>query len=632
MFNIGSMKTQPIVITVAVIVIAVCGFLFIRSKTLSSPQKGEVGQFLANFKNQLVKGNQDSLLSYFNETQRSEEKMRLVYALLGRVGKNGKEKVLFNVNFNSDDSNIKFINSELSTAVVPISFTKDSVETKFSTITFTIQKIAEHQYKIYQIDARDFMTDFLNYQNTVLQRTYSDKDIYSPITLKAFASVGNLFAKYDSVVWFGHLKGKTYFYVVKGEWNDYDDRDSAKFKMGLVNPEFKEIIPAEYSIIHNINATFSGLVEVEQGHKKGFYNLEGKIIVPVIYDNIYVVNNADNLAALRDGDNYYWLKNDYSVSEKADINIADIFAMLKQPASFTYTKSPIDDVMELNSRERHESIYLPPSYLADLNIMPARIEFKNPLRKHIEFYEATNRYQVKGSAIAAAGPPEGEESWLQTAFYSIRNYFLGGRSEFYDTGNLVVVDKRSNKIYTKSINVDYSEEGMNPLSGLCSNYHVRALTDSLFEVRVASAASIQLYDDNHSVDEMPMYHYLVLKNNKLEEMETSRRFAFTKYQKMDDSYLEGCYIYNNRQANGDWKTTQSDKLSAEVLRYMKNEIYADYHYKFKDKKWTDIFEFAGDYKSENVTVDDSLTAIDKYNINWIDSKLKATKTATLAAK
>ncbi len=54
--------------------------------------------------------------------------------------------------------------------------------------------------------------------------------------------------------------------------------------MGLVNPELKEIIPARYDLIHNINGTFPGLIEVEKDGKKGFYDIAGNIAIPVKYD------------------------------------------------------------------------------------------------------------------------------------------------------------------------------------------------------------------------------------------------------------------------------------------------------------------------------------------------------------
>ena len=73
---------------------------------------------------------------------------------------------------------------------------------------------------------------------------------------------------------------------------------------------------------------------------------------------------------------------------------------------------------------------------------------------------------------------------------------------------------------------------------------------------------------------------------------------------------------------------------------MKNEIYADYRYEFKDKRWKEVFqniEYTYDKESHkllegNTTVADSLTAIDKYNINWINQKLKSTQEKSLASR
>jgi hypothetical protein len=131
------------------------------------------------------------------------------------------------------------------------------------------------------------------------------------------------------------------------------------------------------------------------------------------------------------------------------------------------------------------------------------------------------------------------------------------------------------------------------------------------------------------------------KNNKLIELPSKRNFSFTKYVKMDDSYLTGCYnllIGAGRDSEGQKKDI--DHLTPEILRYMKNEIYADYRYEFKDKRWKEVFQNiesvydrnSGKVLGGNTTVDDSLTEIDKYNINWITQKLKGTQEKSLASR
>jgi hypothetical protein len=126
-----------------------------------------------------------------------------------------------------------------------------------------------------------------------------------------------------------------------------------------------------------------------------------------------------------------------------------------------------------------------------------------------------------------------------------------------------------------------------------------------------------------------------LKGGKIIEDVTNRKFSFTKFRKMDDSYLDGCYLYLIKpliEKEG-YKKQQSDYLRKDVLQYMKNEIYAGYHYKFKDSTWNGVFrESIANYEAKNESVDDSLTEIDKYNINWINQKLKTSQSKKLASR
>lgn len=636
------MKTKPIIIAAIAIVILAIGayFIFFRGKSVSSAKESEITQFLKNFNKQIAKGNRDSLLSYFDKRQKDEPLNKLVTALINKPDTDNPDAA-FKLELDVDKSKVNFFNPTLAEAIIPITFSGDHLSSKLSSLTLTIQKDEDKKYRIYAVDGTGFMKDYLAYQSSAWQKNYTDKEIYSPVTLKAFADASNLYAKYDSVIWFGHIKNQTYFYVIKGKWELFEalerEKDTTKtYKMGLVGPDYKEIIPVEYDLVHNINGTFPDLVEVEKDHKKGFFDLTGKTVVPVEYDQVLPIKDEENLAALRKGDDYFWLKNDYTISEKTDINVGDLFSKLKQPASFTLTKSPAGDITEFNSHDQHGSIYLPPSYLVELNLLPQVQEFKNTLRNHVMFESSSSQYVVKANSLPASSETGGD-NWFQSAFYSIRNYFIGGRSEFYDTRNLVLIDKKRNKFYTQSVSVDYSheEEGGGP-SGSCNEYNFRMLSDSLFELKASTATDISLYNNKEMLEEMPLYHYFTLKDDKLTELTTTRLFAFTKFRKMDEGYLQGCYTYLVDEGSTPWKEKQSYKLTPEVLRYMKNEIYADYKYKFKDKRWNDIFyDFYDEGKTgQNTSVQDSLTEIDKYNIQWIDQKLKnlpVIKKNTLAA-
>ncbi|HEX3385070.1 MAG TPA: YARHG domain-containing protein, partial [Mucilaginibacter sp.] len=198
------------------------------------------------------------------------------------------------------------------------------------------------------------------------------------------------------------------------------------------------------------------------------------------------------------------------------------------------------------------------------------------------------------------------------------------------------------RLFAQDIRVNYMpEEGPDSLAG-CDINSIKVINDSLYEVKTGAALWFDLYDSTKTITGGTYYHYLAVRNNKLVELPNSRIFGFTKYMKLDDSYLSGCYTiaiglgYENKE-----QTKKIEHITPELLRYMKNEIYADYGYKFKDKRWMDVFEnmpnYAFDFKTQapkapNVSVDDSLTAIDKYNINWIEQKLKGAPSTTLAAK
>lgn len=435
--------------------------------------------------------------------------------------------------------------------------------------------------------------------------------------------------RYDSVLWFQHVNNKTYFYVIKGKWNyqilnDYNDAATEKpiAKMGLVNPDLKEIIPAEYDLIHNIGGTIDGLIEVEKGTKRGLFDLTGKNVVAVDYDQILPLQEGEYLAILRNGDDCFYLKKDLSITTRLnDFKIADVLPQIKSfKSSYTLSDSTSKDIMEDNARDSFTSTIISPSYLVDWKIMPKLLSFRNPLRKsgnnpdEMEEEEGSGYYQITFDGYTE------KNNWLASAFYSLVDDYLGGRSGLYQTKSVLLVDRNKNRVLSYKANIYFGGgEGGEPLSGRCNNDYLRAINDTLFEYRTTCRPQQRLHNDA-SLDEAPHYYYLHINNGKLEALPDTRLFSCTKYVKINDTYLNSCFVIDDKGV---------DYTPVEVLRYMKNEIYAQYHYQFKDPKWTKVFQYRFSYdedKLANPNVDDSLTVIDKYNINFLDQKLKGIKT------
>jgi len=612
------MKTKPILIGVTIGVIILGIAFFVKAKYFDKPRVANYDQFLQDFNRHVVNKNTDSLATYFNLTWQPELLKHFLKVLTNQSSVNMGDPAVLKLELNINNCSYVYQENGDAKINIPVKLIDNTLPVQLTALTFTVHKKA-NKYIITDVDNQGFIEDYLAYENKVRTKGLTDKDIYSPITLQAFKAAEQLKTKYDSVLWFSHINKQTYYYVVKGKW-DYYDVDSAKtYKMGLVNPQLQEIIPAEYDLVYNINGSFNGLIEVEKDHKRGFYDLDGKLVLPVEYDQIFPLINSEHLGALRKGESYYWLEKDYSVSGEAEINIKDLMAMLPPVNWSGLANVRKTDIMELNSRDNHSSVLISPSYLIDLNLVTAIKYLKNPLRRNVEFFDASSEYKVAESENLT----KADTGRFQALVYSIRDYFIGGRSEFYDIKNVVLVDKQSNRTFSSDIPVDYSMAESAEAPVKCDGYSFKPVSDTLFELKAGASTNLTLYDDTY-IQEMPIYHYMYVHNNKLQEKPTNRLFAFTKFVKMDESYITGCYLYNEKVITG---------LTPAMLRYMKNEIYADYNYIFKDKKWASIFgDGMVEYKAENANVDDRLTEIDRYNLNWINQHLGAQSATKLAAR
>ena len=641
------MKTKPILIGAASVALLVAIFLFFRTKYAGKPEKPEITQFLYVFCNRVNEGNYKALSGLF-EIRHAPKKLRnLLNFLSGKKDINGKGKPIANIILDPAESTIKIIDADYAVASIPAKFSHDSLVAKKSVITLTIHKIAQHKFRIVQIDVRKFLTDYTQYANFVRSKRVPDTAMYSPITLAAFKTAEQLKARYDSVIWFAHVDGKNFFYVIKGKWdedkdiNRYKDSVIDPYKMGLVNPDLKEVIPPEYDLIHNIGATFPGLVEVEKDNKKGFFDLEGKSIVSVNYDQIFPIMDDANIAVLRNGNDYFYLKKDMSVSEKVNLKVSDFFSKIKYLGqNFDLYPNALSIVTEYNSHEENGIIYIAPSYLADLNLIEKYKDFKNPLRKIAVIFGDEEDGIHKNYAVTFAGQSQHTDNWFEAIFYSINDYFLGGREGFYDKKNLILINNKNNKIFTIDLATAYGPFEGGSLNGVCDINNIKMVNDSLFEVKAGALLNVNLYNSTKRISGGPYFHYLGIKDNKLVELPNHRVFGFTRYVKMDDSYLQGCYVLEGNESHS---TQIVYHLTPEIIRYMKNEIFADYRYQFKDKRWQTVFEEMPSYvsnyysdkpKPDNINVDDSLSEIDKYNINFLNKKIKEAKTGpkTLAAK
>ena len=605
---------NKLIIAISVFVIGLAGFLVGRA-WLNKADKPEIEAFLQAFSNDLQSKPIDSTLIKFEVKQSRKDIFRILNLLANKTGVNGKSESLFKTTIDIENSDITIVNETLSRVKVPLKLTNSKFPDFPSSLNIELRKEGKNKFIITSFNGEELFTNFVAFENAIKTKMHSDDEIFSPQTLLAFKAAEQLKSRYDSVLWFAYVQEKPFYYVVKGDWEQYgnlnaDGGKKTDYKMGLVNGDLKEIIPAEFDLIHNIGGTFPELIEVEKDGKKGFYDLQGRNVIPVINDQIIPVKDSVNIGVVSIGSDYFWLRKDYSISERdTSIKIAELLKTVDAFAnSYTISSTNLDNLLEFNSREIHAGLYLPPSYLVDWKIFPMTQHFKNPLRQKIEYYDISSSVEVTYSKSSAPA------NWLQTAFYSIRDNYIGGRSDFYETNNVLLVDSKNNKVYGYRMYTDEQN------SDNCNEFKSKALSETLFEIQSGGGSGTDI--EGKYLSDMPFYHYLSIADGKLTELPNKRFFEFTKYVKMDDSYIKGCYVYGDNEIS---------TLPKSILTYMKMEIYADYNYTFTNKKWDEQFKgVMADYDPINTNVDNKLTEIDQYNIKWINQKLGNLDTKKLA--
>ena len=92
---------------------------------------------------------------------------------------------------------------------------------------------------------------------------------------------------------------------------------------------------------------------------------------------------------------------------------------------------------------------------------------------------------------------------------------------------------------------------------------------------------------------------------------------------MDNSYFSGCFANHlDVPMDSDMNIKKTEHYTLEELDIMRNEIFADYGYKFKSPDWQNYFYGKRWYKPMYDDVNDQLTEIDKHNIKIILERKK----------
>lgn len=416
-----------------------------------------------------------------------------------------------------------------------------------------------------------------------------------------YSSIDQFVKKYEKeysikIPYYFEVNNKRYYLVLDKEFLAYNGPENGS-KMGVLNDQGEFIVPMKYDRVFNPNALKENCVEVMLRGNYGLISLEGGTVLTSTYKQIYP--GFDNYElVVWDGNILEGITSDSKrwPIERKDLfnsrNIQNWKYILEDEIPFRHIDWEFDGLAGYD--EEGTGHYFPPSYLVDLGAMDTL--FSSVL-------VGENQYLGLSEVKTQVETIEENEGGVLTAVSSFFKQYTDARGESIHRKVISNIN-HENELYYKKITYETN------FNSCRDTFLVRILDEHLIEVRKAKwfyGGGYFSHGDEYSYAWME-------ENGKITDLQTTRMFAFTKYVKIDNSYLEGCWM---KRVRTEGEYTKYHQLTIDDLNVMRNEIFAEYGYRFKSEKWMNYFGEFDWYEPRFDNVDDQLTDIDKANIDFI---------------
>ncbi|MFM7021789.1 MAG: YARHG domain-containing protein [Flavobacteriales bacterium] len=433
-------------------------------------------------------------------------------------------------------------------------------------------------------------------------------------TVKAMVKV----LKKYKVPYFAKVDDQYLFYACSGKWIDTSLVHYAKgdFLMGIINDKNEIILPIEYNKIYNPDATARGYIEFEKNGKRGLVNYHNKKIIAPVFDVIFPTNKWGCIANGRIGNTLYTILDNgshvkYSYGE--DDESRDFIGYLNfevSPNTATYL------VYDLQKRESEDEYYpsakgivFTPSYLFDLGYKE-----KNCFMSFHDYYDG-GTYKIEMSIKKREQVGENILAFLG----EFVEHSSDGRGYILENSHLFTTDSTGKFIHKTELTEPrdgkylyitfWDGTKVDPDDYFKTRFH----HDSIFKVSYIA----DTIDGMKKYDQFSHYSfYKISKNGKTQKLESNRIFDCTKFIELKERDFKGVFIIP-KQTNGDTNGTYTEHLDIQDLELMRNEIYADYGFKFKVEKWQKYFATKPWYQPKYDDVKRFFTPIDEANLAMI---------------
>ncbi|MBL0742919.1 WG repeat-containing protein [Chryseolinea lacunae] len=553
----------------------------------------DIQVFLTSFQASLGQGD-EAALKYFDTNQSRESLLKALHVLQNKEG----EYVLCEAMFQAATITTDEHGTKVS---IPARFSAKEKDVSQDTTSATLVLWLETRkpsFVITRLEGEAFYEKYASLSNALQW----DVDRHNELKKREpiYAQAKALQQKFDSVIWFTIYKTKTYFYAVKGQWENSDTRKTDAYTMGLLDDAGNVVIPVEYEMIGTLGYDLPNIVEVKKGGKVGYFDIDTKqMLIDPAYDMI-VPYNRENTLALVKKDSVYGFVN-YQLA------YADGFPTAKAKTWVTNFE------------------YLPKE-LRLVNGSQALCEVPNAENLGVgnlampSYLVKTGVFEELLSGISTTVAPMGgwtesietHGSFLQTVSDNInalitavtRNY-LEGREEFYTENRVVFMDHKNDTLAVANIPTKVVTQ-------------MKRIGPDILEI--TSETEDMWYEPQGYEDfDGPQYTYFKLaENGTVLALTSHRMFAQTEFIKLDSSYLSGKFTHVDPNTG---QTDSTTFLSVPTLNFMRDEILASYGMRFPEGSANAGYISGNWYTPRYDKVEefeDQLTDIDRHNLQFLE--------------
>jgi hypothetical protein len=512
------------------------------------------------------------------------------------------DSVVCTINFKSADINIEETEIRVDLPAKFAALDSSLDVSANSTFTFWLSS-TDGNFVISNVKADDFYSTYRSVVHDLENLKNRERDLASR---KIFFDQARVLQQtYDTVIWCTKYQDSIYYYVVNGSWKNYfigeDTTRALEVKMGLVSETGRVVVPPAFDLVGTIGFETDNVIEVKKDGRVGHYSLAGEEIAPAAYDWIIPYENDGAYALVKADSTYGWLDGSHVYHAGFPSAEAEKFIF-----EFGYLdkKLTIDASMAtaeiLHTEHMGWGIVIPASHLVKAGVL-REVIVDIYLGENALGWGGTESIKTEGSFF------EQISDQFSALMVNLRDNYLEGREGFYARTNVTFLNDRREPLGTYTFT-----------SGTLT---FNKVDSTLMEVRVTSDYNL----DESSVSEAdddewnaPYYQYFSMTDGKLMKLQSNRSYEFTQFVKIDSSYLTGKFVRWDEEAND----VKASSFAPEArLKYMRNEILADYGYIFVDEKTSDSFFYRESYRPRFKRYEDfydSMTDVDRHNLEFLE--------------